>query len=232
MVAGERDRATLVAELLTVRPAGRSPLDGRAAAPRFGGGLGAVTGASGLGGGLGSETRYREARLSPGDVVTILGKALPFAELEDPDGADEATLGLDPIAEDPDLAAQVAAHRAAGTLQDDPDEAWGNAAIPGFGIGRPVRAPEIDPAAASPTLATAEQAERAHRTFSIPPRALILAATADVPLVVADGTPSAAASREETRFLVGLIGACLAIGSAIFLALVVGGSLDGLGAAG
>jgi hypothetical protein len=231
MVAGEPDRETQIADLLTVRPAGRLPSSGPESGPRFGGGLGGGLG-GGFGRGLGSETRYREARLSPGDIVTVLGKALPFAELEDPEGADLATLGLDPIALDPEVAAQIEAHRAAGTLHDDPDVAWGNAAIPGFGIGRPVRAPEIDPGAATPTLATADQAERAHRIFSIPPRALILAATSDVRLVVADGSPTAAADREETRFLIGLLGAFLAIGSAIFLGLLLTGALDGLGVRG
>ena len=54
------------------------------------------------------------------------------------------------------LAAELAAAGAAGTLLT-PEEAWGNAAIEGFGIGRPVRAPELDPGVATPVLATAEE---------------------------------------------------------------------------
>ena len=38
-------------------------------------------------------------------------------------------------------------HGRRATLADDPAAAWGNAAIPGFGIGRPVSRPTIDPAA-------------------------------------------------------------------------------------
>ena len=39
----------------------------------------------------GASRSYREARLEPGDVVTIVGQALPFGDLGDPTGAD---LGL------------------------------------------------------------------------------------------------------------------------------------------
>ena len=35
--------------------------------------------------------RYRETRLEPGDAVTIVGRALPFADLADPAGADVGT---------------------------------------------------------------------------------------------------------------------------------------------
>ena len=43
------------------------------------------------------------------------------------------------------IAANIAEARAAGILLTDPEDAWGNAAIPGFGIGRPTRQPELDP---------------------------------------------------------------------------------------
>ena len=99
--------------------------------------------------------RYREARLEPGDLVTIVGTALPFGHLRDPDGADRLDRFGDPFValDDPILAAEIAAARAAGTLLT-PEEAWGNAGIEGFGIGRPVRAPELDPRVAAPVLAT------------------------------------------------------------------------------
>ena len=86
--------------------------------------------------------------------MTIVGTALPFGHLPDPFGADRMDRAADPLTglDDPEVAAEVAAARAAGTLLT-PEEAWGNAAIPGFGIGRPVREPELDPEADRPVLA-------------------------------------------------------------------------------
>ena len=62
-----------------------------------------------------------------------------------------------------------------GTLVDDPAAAWGNAAIPGFGIGRPVVAPVIDPAANSLPLRRRRgrgpcRANVPHRTRDADPR--------------------------------------------------------------
>jgi len=172
----------------------------------------------------GSRSRhYREARVEIGDVVTIVGQALPFDQLSDPSGADglEST---DPLTDDPEIAADIAAARNAGTLVTDVDDAWGNAAIPGFGIGQPVRPPELDDAATDPPLATAQDATRFERTFEIAPDALVLAASDGVPLVIASGPPAAVAGRAQRLFLVGLLGAVLAIGSAMAMALIVGGS--------
>jgi len=168
---------------------------------------------------------YREARLAPGDIVTILGMALPFDQLADPVGADGAG-SADGLIADPEIAADLASAQAAGTLRS-PGDAWGNAAIPGFGIGRPVRAPELDEAATEPHLAAPGDAQRFERTFEIAPDALILAASASVPLVIAAGPPAAAAGRQERLFLIGLLGAVLAIGSAMAMALMVGGGIGG-----
>ena len=90
-------------------------------------------------------------------------------------------------ADDPEVAADLAEARADGTLADDPAAAWGNAAIPGFGIGRPVSAPDIDPAAHPLPLADADEAARAERTFDIAPETLVLAASEEVPLLIAYG---------------------------------------------
>ena len=98
-------------------------------------------------------------------------------------GADAARL------DDPEVAADLAEARAAGTLADDPAAAWGNAAIPGFGIGRPVASPDIDPAANPLPLADADEAARAERTFEIAPETLVLAASDEVPLLIAYGVP-------------------------------------------
>jgi hypothetical protein len=173
-----------------------------------------------------SARRYTEARIEPGEAVTVLGRAIPFGQLDDPDGADVAE-GHAPIAaDDPEVTADIAAARAAGLLADDAEDAWGNAAIPGFGIGRPTRPPELNPAATALPLASGAQAEHTARTFEIDPDTLVLASSVDVPLLVAAGIPGAAVARHEARFLVGLLGAALAIVSAVVLALAVSGGLD------
>jgi hypothetical protein len=165
---------------------------------------------------------YREARIAPGDVVTIMGRALPFDQLADPGSAD--ILDAAGAAEDPEIAADLAEARAAGILETDPEEAWGNAAIPGFGIGRPTRTPELDQDATQPAVVpeTDAQAALAHRTFAIAPDALVLAAASDAPLYVSLGAPAAAESRHREQFLIGLLGAVLAIVSAMALAIMVG----------
>jgi hypothetical protein len=211
---GEVDRAAAIAALLTVRPAvaaERHPL-------LRGGGIGLGVGASDRG------RRYKESRLEPGDPVTIVGLALPFADLSDPAEADMA-LGSEVAVDDFEVNANLAEAREAGLLAATAEEAWGNAAIPGFGIGRPVRAPELDPAATSLPLAPADEAVRAERRFEIAPETLVLASAPDVPLLIAHGVPGVAADRHQDRFIVGLLGAVLAIGSALALALVVGGAL-------
>jgi hypothetical protein len=205
--AGAMSRDAAVERLLTVR-------DPRAGDPQ----LAALLGPG--------HRRYREARLEPGDVVTMVGFVEPFDQLPDPTAADDASfadgLAGDPLA-DPAIAADLAEARANGELAATPDDAWGNAAIPGFGIGQPTRAPHLDQGATPLPLADAATAERIERTFTIKPGDLILAATEDVPLLITLGAPAQAAAREEDRFVIGLLGAVLAIASAVALAAVVGG---------
>jgi len=206
------DREELVARLLTVRPrilGTIDPIVGRGATGR---------------------REYEEWRVEPGETVTIIGTALPFDQLPDPAGADvsegEAMGGPLAATEDPEIAADLAAARAAGTLESDPDEAWGNAAIPGFGIGAPVRPPELDPAATAQVLADEETAERFERTFEIAPTELVLAVGPDRPMLVSFGPPAAVVNRAQDRFIVGLFGAVLAIASALVLAVTLGGGLS------
>jgi len=113
--------------------------------------------------------RYRETRLEPGDPVTIVGRALPFSDLDDPVAADRSD-GSDGPTDDPEIAADLAEARGAGRLAGDPAAAWGNAAIPGFGIGRPVHVPSIDVEADRLPLGDADAAARAERTFRIAPK--------------------------------------------------------------
>jgi hypothetical protein len=171
---------------------------------------------------LGRDSRhsYREARLEPGDAVTLVGRAVPFSDLTDPAGADLG-VGSDPLLDDPEIAADIAAARTAGILEDDPAIAWGNAAIPGFGIGRPTRTPSIDPAAHALALASSDEAARADQTFSIAPETLVLASFPETPLLIAHGVPGAVVGRSQSRFVVGLLGAVLAIASAMVMAVSI-----------
>lgn len=165
--------------------------------------------------------RYREARLEPGDVVTIVGSAVPFGDLADPamaDGLAPGVVGVD----DPEVAADIARARAAGVLVA-PDEAWGNAAIAGFGIGRPVSEPDLDPDAIRPPLATPDEAAAAERAWDIRSDELVLSSAPDGRLIIAAGTPGQVEERQLGRFLVGLAGAVLAIGSAFAGAWMVAG---------
>jgi hypothetical protein len=166
--------------------------------------------------------RYEESRLDIGDTVTVVGTALPFGHLDDPGGADHLDRFGDPLValDDPEVAMNIAEARQAGILTT-PEEAWGNAAIPGFGIGRPVREPELDPEADPPALASAEEAERVERVFDLEPDLLVLAAGRDASLLIAHGAPGDVVAREESRFLQGLLGAVLAIAGAIGAALLL-----------
>jgi len=214
----EKDRATQIAELLTVHPAATA-LDGSDGSPalRAAGGLFGGT-AFGFGSG---RRHYREARLAVGDAVTVVGMVLPFDQLADPDGSDSMDGSLDPGSSDPEIAADLAAAESRGGLATSPEQAWGNAAIPGFGIGHPTRTPTLDPAAAVPVLATADEAARTARTFDITPGSLILAEDPAQRLLVTAGTPAAAAQRADDRFILGLLGAALSIGCALALAWMI-----------
>ena len=204
---GEPDRDAAIADLLRVHDPGPATLRPFSAEPR-------------------GRRRYREARLEPGDTITVVGRALPFGDLPDPAGADVGTGVDDADGSDPEVAADLAAAEATGTLVADPEDAWGNAAIPGFGIGRPIRTAHIDPAANPLSLAAPEEAARIERTFEIDPETLVVAASDEVPLLIAHGTPGAATERQQDRFLVGLIGAILSVISAMVFAVMLGGGFS------
>ncbi len=170
------------------------------------------------------QRRYAEARIEPGDTVTVLGRAIPFSQLSDPAEADMAR--TDTLAgDDPEVAANIAEAREAGLLLADPEEAWGNAAIPGFGICQPVREPELDPDADRPALAAPERAADVSRTFDIAPDQLVVASGPPFGLLIAAGDPSTVTGRNQTAFVLGLLGAVLAIGSAIVIGLFLGRSV-------
>jgi hypothetical protein len=74
-------------------------------------------------------------------------------------------------------------------------------------------------------LATVEDRARAERTFDLRPDSLVLAAGSEVPLVIAAGAPGDAVARQLDRTILGLLGAILAIGSAMVLAAALAGRL-------
>jgi hypothetical protein len=206
---GPADRQEQIEALLTVH------------APGHGG----LIDASGLPLSLSSgRNHYREARIEAGETVTVIGRALPFAELDDPTAANLVD-GSGKDAADPEIAADLAEARAAGLLAATPEGAWGNAAIEGFGIGQPVRAPDLDPAANRPPPPDPALAARAAAAFEIAPDALILASSEEVPLRIALGAPTQVAARGEWQFVLGLVGGALAIGSMMALAFMVHGGL-------
>ena len=167
---------------------------------------------------------YEEARIDAGEVVTVIGQVLPFGELADPASANVLDGSADP-GSDPEIASDLAEAREAGILADDPAEAWGNAAIEGFGIGRPVRTPELDPGATSPPPPDPGLAARAAATFDIAPGDLVIAASDEVPLIVSLGAPESAVARHQIQFVIGLLGAVLAIASAMAMALLLDGTI-------
>ena len=84
-------------------------------------------------------------------------------------------------------------------------------------------APVLDPDADRLPLATGAEAAHTQETFAIAPGALVLAASAEVPLLIAYGTPGAVMQRSQTRLIAGLFGALLAIVSAMVLAVMLDG---------
>jgi hypothetical protein len=214
------DRDSQIAALLTLRDPGRDPWH-RSMTPVGPTVLG--FNANRLAAGTGRR-HFQEARIEPGDVVTVVGQVLPFADLDDPAAANLVDGGVD-SATDPEIAADLAEAREAGLLAATPAEAWGNAAIEGFGIGHPVRSPVLDPGATPLPPPDPAIAALADATFEIGPEDLIIAASDQVPLIVSIGAPAAAVARHQLQFVIGLLGAVLAIGSAMALALAVDGTI-------
>ena len=148
----------------------------------------------------GRSRSYREARVSPGDTITLVGFAEPFDQLPDPTGANEAwgsSLDGDSAIGDAAVGADLAEARGQGLLADRPEDAWGNAAIPGFGIGRPTRAPQLDPRRTAVAHRRGHEAARYEQTFSIAPTSWSRGGAGRTALVTL-GAPGAAAARERS----------------------------------
>ena len=220
VTAATLDREAAIAALLTVhRPGGGTADESRGILDGGDGQLGVGFGGAAA---LGVRRHYEERRLAPGDVVTIVGSAVPFADIEDPATADRD----DPVValDDPEVARNLAEAREAGILASSAEEAWGNAAIPGFGVGRPTRAPALDPAARPLPLAPAGAEAAAAAVFDIAPGELVMAVTPDRRLLVRFGSPGEAVARDQGALTRGLAGVVIAIVSALVLALAVQGT--------
>jgi hypothetical protein len=203
-------RQAAIEALLTVGPpAPLEATDGADAGSFLGGALGTSGG-----------RRYREARLEVGETVTIVGQALPWADVRQQLEAMGAGGNVDrAIAED------IADAREAGELAASPEEAWGNAAIPGFGIGQPTRPPELDPGAQPPPAAEPTAHEAAMDRYQIPADELVLARSPDDTLAIYRGAPQVATQQHDLAFLLGLVGAVMAVCCTLALGAVLTGTL-------
>lgn len=165
--------------------------------------------------------RYREARLEPGQTITVLGQAWPWGEVR------EVVLTWNPGTNvDRDIAGDIAYAREMGVLAASPEEAWGNAAIPGFGIGLPTVEPELDPEAQRPDVPEDPAVhEEALARYDIPDEELVLSRGLKGGMAIYVGTPADATQHHDSSFLVGILGAVMAALCAFALGAMLTGTL-------
>jgi hypothetical protein len=180
---------------------------------------GSGPGITGLGLGTGGGRRYREARVEVGQTVTVLGQALPWADVREELVAPAGTNVERAIADD------IAIARETGQLAATAEEAWGNAAIPGFGIGRPTRPPDIDPAARPADLADPGADAAARQRHQIPAHELVLARAPGGDLAIYEGASQEATRRHDGAFLLGLVGGVMAVVCTFALGASLAGGL-------
>ena len=107
-----------------------------------------------------------------------------------------------------------------------PEEAWGNAAIPGFGIGQPTAEPELDPEALEMDVPEDPQVhEDALAKYVIPDEELVLSRGLRGGMAIYPGTPAQATQHHDMAFLVGVIGAVMAALCAFALGAMLTGTL-------
>jgi hypothetical protein len=224
MTMTQQDREAQIAALLTVH----DPRTGAVASEETDDGLG-LSGFSSPGA-VAERLEYREERVEPGDTITVIGAAVPYGEMADL-AVDASGAGASPL-DDPEIAADLAEALANGTLRPTARDAWGNAAIPGFGIGQPAWSPDLEPGAADATGdpggapgSRPGTADGAGLDYDLGPDDLVIAGIAGRPLAIHEGTPAQAVGRHEARFWIGLGGAVLAVASAAVLLLQLGGAL-------
>jgi hypothetical protein len=208
----ELERATAAQTLLTVQqPAAPEPGEDWLVANDWSAsaGLAASTG-----------KRYREARLEPGQTVTILGQAWPWGEVR------EVLLTWNPSSNvEADIAGDIAYARETGTLAASAEEAWGNAAIPGFGIDAPTAEPELDPRAHQPDAPGGEVHEDALEKYDIPDEELVLSRGLKGGMAIYAGSSKAATSHHDMAFVLGIVGAVMAALCAFGIGAIVTGTL-------
>ena len=202
-------QAAIEALLAVGPPAPLDAADGAGAGSLLGGTLGTSGG-----------RRYREARMEVGETVTIVGQALPWADVRQQLEAMGSGGNVDRA-----IADDIADAREAGELAASPEEAWGNAAIPGFGIGQPTRPPELDPDAQPPPAVEPTAHEVAMDRYQIPADELVLARAPGGTLAIYRGAPQAATQQHDLAFLLGLVGAVMAVCCTLALGAVLTGTL-------
>ena len=197
----EPDREALIADLLTPD----LPLD--AASPLYGADRGSH--------------QYVEARIEPGDTVTIVGRALPFGALADPSEADIGGGGVLP-ADDPEVVDEHRRGARGGDPADRPGARLGQRGDPRVrhrlarprAGARPVGAP---PGAGNTRHGVADREDVRHPAETTRHRRRTRHA--------APGVVRRTGGRGRTgiaiRSSMGLLGALLAIGSAIVLAFTL-----------
>jgi hypothetical protein len=199
--------------LLTVQqPIGAQPAEGRSVAD----------GNWGIGVGISASRarRYREARLEPGETVTIVGQALPGGDVK------EVLHAWDPSSNvEMAIADDVARARELGTLASSPEEAWGNAAIPGFGIGVPTAQPELDERAHQVDVADEDTHREALAKYDIPDEELVLSRGQKGEMAIYMGAPKEAVMHHDFAFALGVMGAFMAVFCALGLGAMLTGNL-------
>lgn len=163
--------------------------------------------------------RYRESRLEPGQTVTILGQAWPWGEVQ------EVVLSWNPGDNvERDMAGDLAWAREMGMLASSPEEAWGNAAIPGFGIGAPTARPELHPEASQPDVPDDPSIHKdALERYDILDEELVLSRGLTGGMAIYLGTPDRATSHHDEAFVLGVVGAVMSA----LCAFAVGAMLTG-----
>ena len=176
----------------------------------------------GLGVGLSGSNgkRYREARLEVGDTVTVLAQALPWSDVKDQLHAWDPSSNVEMA-----IADDIAQARELGLLAASPEEAWGNAAIPGFGIGAPTVAPELDPRAHAQEGRGDEAHADALARYDIPDEELILSRGLKGEMAVYLGAPQQAVMHHDFAFALGVMGAVISVFCALGLGAILTGTL-------
>jgi hypothetical protein len=124
------------------------------------------------------------------------------------------------------MAGDLAYAREMGALAASPEEAWGNAAIPGFGIGAPTATPELHADAHQPVVPEDPTVhEDALARYDIPDEELVLSRGLKGGMAIYLGTPGEATRHHDFAFLIGIIGAVMAALCAFALGAMLTGTL-------